>query len=177
MKITATSKIDFKTVRAFAYMNAFRTNKPLKKVLIYCFTCLLLAAILWLEMHLMGVSWVSVALMAVAVLLLVLELYLYLVYPRMCYKGMGETKGCAYSFTFLDDKILLQAKENGLAGDITLEYKCLRKAVETKDYLYLFQGKGQALMVDKKTIKGGTAEQLRGTLVGYLNGHYKIYKK
>lgn len=177
MKITATTKMDYKTVRAFAYMNMFRTNKPLKKVLLYCIISILLAAVIWLEMFLMDPSSWMIVLLVVDLVVLLIELYLYLVYPRMVYKGMGELKGCVNTFTFLDDKIQIQSKDNGYTGDATMEYKYLRRIMETPDYMYLFQTNRQVLTVDKNTLKGGTAEQLRGVLVGFVNGRYKIYKK
>ena len=176
MKIKAKSKLNFKTIRALARAEVFRKSDPLKKMLLYCLVALLLAAVLLLEMHLLGASALPIILFIVAILLFAFELFLYFGLPRIRYKALGELRGCTNEFCFTDDSILLKAYDNGYSGESRVDYKVLTRAVETKKYLYIYQTKAQVYIVDKTSLAEGEPEQLRQKLQGILTERYVVYK-
>lgn len=176
MKIKAKSIFDYKTIKAFIRTSLFRKTDPLKKLLIYCFTFILLAVILWAEMSLLGPSVFQYILLGVCVAALLLELYLYFVIPRIRYHGLGERKDSTHEFLFTDDSVEFCSGENGYQGEHTIKYRALARVVETARYMYLFQDKNHALIVAKATISGGTALELREKLQSKLGRKYIIYK-
>ena len=176
MRITAKSKYNYKTIKNYVRAAIFRKTNPLKKMLIYCLVDVLLIAVLCLEMFLLGCDLIPFALLVASIGMLVLELYFYFVLPRIRYHQMGEQKGCHNEFTFTDDSMRISSYDNGYGGESRIDYKVLSRVIETSKYLYIYQTKAQAVIVDKATIEGGTAEELRQKLQTILGKKYVIYQ-
>lgn len=175
MKITATSKFNYKTIKNFVRTMAFYKTNPLKKLITYCEIFAVLSAVILLEMYLLDNDPVFVVALIVAILAVLFELYLYFVLPRIRYNALGQMKGCTNEFTFTDDSIRQVSYDNGYSGESRIDYKVLSRAIETSVYFYIFQTKSQAMVVEKATIEGGTAEELRMKLQSVLGKKYKIY--
>ena len=176
MKIYAETKCDFKTMKAFTYLSAFRTNKPGKKVLLFSVITILLAIILWLEIQLLGANAFFVVTFILVLLILALELYLYFGLPVVRFRAMGNLMGCKHAFRFEDEAFTVMSSDTGYSSECTIGYKNLEKVAETPDYFYIFHSKTQVFIVNKSSMEEGTEGQLRQKLVEYLNGRYKIYK-
>jgi len=176
MKIKAKSKFNYKTIKAFTRTELFRKSNPLKKMATYCLISVLLVAVLLLEMFLLGPDVVPVVLLIVSILMLLLELYMYFVFPRIRYNALGQMKGAVHEFVFQDDSFQVSTSDNGYKGESHIDYDVLFKVIETSNYLYIFQNKTQALIVDKSTISGGTYLELRQVLQPILGERYVIYK-
>ena len=176
MKIKAKSIFDYKTIKAFIRTSLFRKTDPLKKLLIYCFTFILLAVILWVEMSLLGPSVSQYILLGVCVAALLLELYLYFGIPRLRYNALANLKGCTNEFLFTDDYMQIKSSDSGFSGESRIKYTVLTKAVETSKYMYIFQDKNHAYIVDKSTFSDGTPQQLQEKLQSILGKKYQIYK-
>lgn len=46
-------------------------------------------------------------------------------------------------------------------GSMRLDYNRFQRLIEDNEYLYLFLGRGSVCMIDKSTVKGGTADELK----------------
>lgn len=67
-------------------------------------------------------------------------------------KGALPSNVCAFFGAFL---------ELSGEGSMRLNYDRFQRLVEDKEYLYLFLGRRSVCMIDKATIKGGSAEELK----------------
>lgn len=176
MNIKAKSKFNYKTVKAFTHAEVFRKSHPLKKMLTYCLTAVLLAAVLILEMYLLGPSVLLFVLLAASGILLLLELYLYFILPRLRYRALGEMKGCENAFHFLEDEFRVTSNDNGYRGESRVQYKVLHRVVETSQYMFLYQNMSRTYIVEKSSVSGGTPLELREKLQSILKDRYMIYK-
>ncbi len=175
MKINAKSKNNYKTIKNYTRTMVFRKTNPLKKMLIFCLIAVVLAAVLILEMYLLGAHAVPIVLLIIAILMLLFELFLYFGLPRIRYHELAELKGCTNEYVFTSDSIRITAYDNGYSGEERIDYTVLRRAIETSKYLYLFQNKGKVYIVDKSSITGGTTEALQEKIRSVLDDRYVKY--
>lgn len=176
MKIKAKSKFDYKTMKAFVRASFSRKHDPLKKLLIYCLTFVILAAVVLLEMHLVGSSLPLRLVLYVSIAAILLELYMYFLAPRIRYNALAKLKGCTHEFLFTEDYMQINSSDSGFSGESRIKYTVLTKAVETSKYMYIFQDKNHAFIVDKATFSDGTPQQLQEKLQSILGKEYVIYK-
>ena len=59
-------------------------------------------------------------------------------------------------------------------GETEIEYTMLERVYETSKYFFLFQTKNQVLIVDKTTVEGGRAEEIRDSLTAKMKDKYII---
>jgi len=166
MNIKAKSTFDRKTITAFTRAMLFRKSDPFRKMLVYCLTFVLLSAVVAAEMYLLGPSVPMYILLGVCVFALLLELYLYFIVPRIRCRALADRN--VNEFLFADDGFEVCGQWN--------DYSVLTGAMETSEYLYIFQNRSQALIVEKATVTGGTAAQLQKKLQSVLKKHYMICK-
>ncbi len=176
MMINAETKHDFKTVKAFTYLSAFRTNKPAKKVLLFSLITVMLLVILWLSMRLLEPGAFLVTMFVVTLLLLLTELFLFIGLPIIRYRSMGNLMNCRQQFRFSDEVFTVVTTDDGYEDECTLMYKKVDKVLETPDYFYIFHSRTQQFIVDKKSLDDAEIEPLRAKLMGFVPGRYKVFK-
>ena len=74
---------------------------------------------------------------------------------------MKETEN---EYVFCDDVLRAYTKSQEYNGEAVIEYSLFDKVYETSKYFFLYQTNSQVFIVDKNTIEGGTAEQIRSRL-------------
>ena len=82
------------------------------------------------------------------------------------------------TFTFTDDTLEIVSKSDSIDSTGSIKYHALVKAIEDNDYIYIYPNKLTAYVVDKSTLEGGTAEELRAHLTSVFGKKkYKIRLK
>ena len=67
-------------------------------------------------------------------------------------------------YVFGEDGIKANARGAGIETGGEMAYTTFMRVIESSRYFFIFQSKNQAFLVDKSTIEGGTAEQIRSRL-------------
>ena len=169
MKIKASCKQDEKAAKALAYLEIYGKKKPRKRLITRTLLCAVLLLLLMLQIYFLGWIVANIVLLAVLALLIFLEYWWYFAAPKRRWKAMGKRQGKEKSYVFTDDAVTADQK-------LTVQYRDLLRAAETKEYLFLFREKKKVIMVDKKTVTGGTPEQLCKKIHSILQERYIICK-
>ncbi|MBQ8164669.1 MAG: YcxB family protein [Clostridia bacterium] len=171
MEIKATSKYDYETARAFYYV------LTLKRIVIDIIIFAVLEAIVLLKIFLFGISTMMLAVaILIPVELLVICLF-HFVGAKRFYNSLGKMKNVENEFTFFEDSFRAVSKIEGMNGGSEIKYSMIEKVVEKQDYIYIYQNKRQAFIVDKSTVIGGTVEDIRNKLIPILQKKYYYKNK
>lgn len=166
MEIKATSKFDYETIRTFYYMSIKR------RVILETVFFAVLEAIIILEMFLFGISSVLCGLAIGIPVGSLIVCLLRLLGVKSYYKSYGKMKNVKNEYTFLEDSFCAVSNNEGMCGESETKYSMIEKVIEKPDYIYIFQTKRQAIIVDKSTITGGTVEDIRNKLMPILQKKY-----
>ena len=79
-------------------------------------------------------------------------------------------------YRFNDDTITIFSKSTDYNGEASMEYTSFVKVYETSKYLFLFQPDNQVFIVEKSTVTGGSAEEIRKKFSSFLKKAYVICK-
>lgn len=171
MEIKAKCKYDYETCKAVSRIDAYRKSNP-KKVVVFravlCVALLLLnfAVVKFCEMP-TGYG-VTVA----VVIVLVIDMFVYFAMPKIQYNSMSKMKDVENNYVFYDDEFTAVSVSEHLNAKDALKYSIMIKAYETEKYFFIYISKRQLFTVDKSTLEGGTAEDLRDKLFSVLGKKY-----
>jgi hypothetical protein len=174
MEIHASSKFDKKTITAFSHAATFKKLNPQKHVAV-----MLILSLLGVLCCVLGTFFLKGNYIFHCVMFSLcgaLDLYLYFGIPAIQYKGLGKMQGIENRFVFGLSDFRETSKSDSYSGEGVIAYSALFKIVETKEYLYLFQTKLQANIVDKSTLSEADMIALRERLTMFLGKKYEIYK-
>ena len=115
-------------------------------------------------------------LLGIGVFFISLWYVLYFTLPRIRYNALANFKEAENAYVFCDDFLKVSTAGREYSGEAKIEYSFLVKAYETSKYFFLYQTKDQIYIVDKSTIEGGTAEDIRSKLSAVLKDKYFICK-
>ena len=101
---------------------------------------------------------------------------MYFLMPRIQYNSMSKMKDIGNSYTFHDEYFTAATDSEDYKGDSIITYTVLEKVMETGKHFFIFQNKREVFLVDKSTLEGGTAEEIRGRLQPVLGKKYIICK-
>ena len=104
--------------------------------------------------------------MGILAALLLLVYYLYFLFPKQLYKAQGKLKDAENTYTFGENSVHIVSQAEQYTGEAQVEYGLFVKVYETSEYFFVYQTKSQVFLVDKSTIQGGTAEEIRNRLSG-----------
>ena len=175
MEIRAKCKFDFDSIRALTHLSLFRRANPQKRFT----TWTIISAILLLVIILEAIAFSDTSLVKyifLAVLLILLECYFYFLLPKIRYKALAKMKETENSYVFCDDVLKVFTKSPEYTGEAEVEYSVFVRVYETSKYFFLFQTNNQAFLVDKSTIEGGTAEDIKNRLTTLGKGKYILCK-
>ena len=79
-------------------------------------------------------------------------------------------------YIFCDNVLKTFTKSQEYNGQAEIEYSLFVKVYETSRHLFLYQTNNQVFIVDKNTIEGGTAQDIRSKLTTYVKDKYIICK-
>ncbi len=161
--------MDENTVKTMTYMEIYGTQKPLRRLIWRSVLFVGLLLLLMLNIWLLGWNLWMVALLVLLVFAGALEYWWYFAAPKRRFRAMGKHRNKERTFLFRDDAVCVDDR-------LTVAYEDLYRVAETKEYLALFRSRKKVLMVEKKTVTGGTAEKLCGKLQDILDHRYIICK-
>lgn len=172
MEIKARCRIDLDSVRALYHLALFKKSNPKTRMTIYTSTICALIAIVILEGILWRFSPKMFITLGVGVFTLLLLYFLYYFAPVIQYRQMTKIKNVENLYTFGEDILTVISESNEFHGESEIAYAFFVKAYETSKYFFLFQSNRQTFAVDKSTVEGGTAEDIRARLTAALGEKY-----
>lgn len=176
MEIKASCKFDYESIKALTHLSMFRKANPAKRMALWNITGAILLIIIVLEIILLDADIDAnlVFFLFLGVMMLGLGAYIYFIVPKIRFKSMAKLRGAENAYLFCDDVLKVFTKSAEYNGGVEIEYSLLVRVYETTKYLFLYQTNNQVLIVDTKTITGGTVEEIRGKLSTYLGKKYII---
>ena len=178
MEVKASGTFDYKTIQAFMRLCFFGSRwktGPKKKLIIYSIIYAVLALAITAEIVLLEFSPGLMVLLLIIVFLLLWMYFMYFAYPKIHYHALGKMKNITNNYVFTDDTIHLTAASDGYFEETTIRYSYIVKVIETPNYLYIFQTKTQAHIIEKSTITNGTIQDIRQKLSAAVSGKYIFY--
>ena len=171
MEIKAKCKYDYETCKAVSRIDAYRKSNPKK---VFVSRAVLCICLLVLNFIVVGFSEMSVGygVDVVVALVLLIDTFVYFAMPKIQYNSMSKMKDVENNYVFYDDEFTAASVSEHLNAKDTLKYSIMVKAYETEKYFFIYISKRQLFTVDKSTLEGGTAEDLRKKLSSVLGKKY-----
>ena len=79
-------------------------------------------------------------------------------------------------YIFCDHEVKVFSKSQEYNSEAVIQYSLFVKVYETTKYWFLYQTNYHIFIVDKATVEGGTAEDIRNKLSAYVKNKYVICK-
>ncbi|MBR6407905.1 MAG: YcxB family protein [Clostridia bacterium] len=164
MQVKASSVYDLKACKALNHAIMFGKSDP--KTQLITISVLAAAAVLGAAaaMIVFGSDLVLWACITVLVVLYSLFLCIYFMAPRISYKNISRMGGAQNRFVFTDDCLCVSSGSDSFQSSSRMNYSVFLKAMETSDYLFIFQDKMRAIIVDKSTVTDGAPDDIRRAL-------------
>ena len=175
MKIKASCRLDYDSVKALTHLSLFKKANPKKRFIMWSVISVILILIIVLEMVIFSDTEL-IGTLCLAILLFLFESYLYFLVPKIKYKALAKMKNTENEYVFCDNVLKTFTNNQEYNGESVIEYSVFVRAYETTVYLFLYQTNNQVFIVDKSTIEGGTAEDIRNKLTAYLEKKYIVCK-
>lgn len=176
MEIYAKCKFDYESIKALSHASMYRRVRP-KTALV---TMLILGCILLgVEMYygiFWGVEYVSFSNLLVVIAVVGVAFFMYWGIPKLHYKQLDKMKNTENEYIFCDEVIKVSSKGEVYNGGGELKYSTIPKVIETSKYLFVFQSKNQAYLIEKATITNGTVDDIREKLKQYVKKKYVVYR-
>ena len=83
----------------------------------------------------------------------------------MQYKQNKLLHGVVNNIVFKDNAMLIEQSGENTSATAEINYEAVWRVYETKEFIYVYVNPCQAHIVDKSTVMGGTAMDLRMLLV------------
>ena len=176
MNIQALGTLDFEAVRALTLISFYKHRTPKKRMLWSCILFGLLIALIIVEMFLFGFNSTLLILLCLTLLMLGLRFFLYFVLPKKQYEAMGNMQNAVNHYVFDDETITVKTVTDQYNGEAIINYSALVKAYETQKYIFFYQIDNSAYVVDKSSVSGGSADELKAKLVSFIGDKYCICK-
>lgn len=172
MEIKASSKYDYITVTMLQRFH-FRMRFKLLNILIFVVTVFMVFSFTLMAVY----SYIPFNVMvtgAAFTLMLAAMMFTYFCMPKIQYKNDKINKDAENTFLFKQE-IEIISKNNYQTTMSTQNYNAIWRIYENKNYIYMFLDPNKAEIVDKSTIEGGTAEDLRMLLISKIGADkYKV---
>ena len=174
MEIKAKATCDLESVKALVHLWMFKKSDPKKRMIMWTVLYAILMSVIIVEMILLGVSKVMLLLLGVGIFVCLLEGYWYFILPRIRYNAMAQLKNAVNEYTFYDDMMRVTTKGDECSGESEIKYTGISRVYETSKYFFMYQTKNQALVVDKRTFEGTSANEVSERLQAVLGKKYVI---
>ncbi len=173
MEIKAKCKYDSEAVKSLVRVAAFKKDDPkvvyivslILDVLLFVMTLVVFFVYGWMNTY---------YLMLLALLLAFLMNYTYFVIPEITFRRMASFRDIENEFVFRENLFVIYSKNGDYTGEGEMNYSAVPKVIENSKYFFVYQNKSQAYIVDKSTLEGGSAEELRFALQSKIGGKYII---
>ena len=172
MEIKAKCTYDYKTCKAMSHVQSYKKKKPLKAMLLHIALAVVLGFLNFILIQMTGGEAINSVAFFLCMIIVILEFVMYFLLPRLQYNSMSKMKDISNDYIFRDEDFIASTDSEQYKGNSVIRYSLLEKAVETGEYFLLFQNKRQVFLVDKSTVQGGTAEEIREKLRSVLGKKY-----
>ncbi len=174
MEIHASCRLDLNAIKSLIRNGMYRKANPKKRMIATSVFFAVLIAILLCQIVLWD-AWSPFGLYAfLLILAYMLLLYCYFLVPHINYRSMAKMKQAENLYIFTDDVLKVTTASQEHYGSAEIKYSAFFKVRETSKYFFLYQTKRQAFVVDKSTLTGGTAEDIRRKLAPVLGKKYTL---
>lgn len=172
MEVHASCKMDLDAIKALIRLEMFKKADPRKRMIFWSIVYGVLLTVCIVNWILFGFNTSNFAYVLVAILAPLLVFYMYFIVPKIRYKAMQGMRQSENKYVFLDDMLKISTAGQEYNGTAEVGYTLLVRAYETSHYFFLFETKNQVFLVDKSTLTGGTAEEIRSKLTSVLRSKY-----
>lgn len=172
MEIKARCKFDKESIKALTHLSSYKKFNPEKTVITRAVLCLVLMLLLVAELIEFDFNIIPIILIIVLILIIVIDCFMYFVLPVIQYKSLAKTKESVNEYIFCDKSFNIKTQSEEHIGETKIEYSMIWKAYETSRYFFVYLTKNQVFIIDKSTVEGGAAEDIRNKLVEFLNDKY-----
>lgn len=145
----------------------YKRKSPRKTFVLLNIWFAALGLLVTLEMLFLGVDVTLILLLIMAVMLIALNCFMYFGTPKIQFASLQKMQGVKNEFTFCEDVIKVSSHGEFCHSEAELQYSLIPKVMETSRYLFIYQDKIQAFIVDKSTIINGTIEDVREKLLPF----------
>ncbi len=174
MEIKASSVYDLKATKAAWRAAVYKKKNPAKSFWTWIIIAAVITALSVLYQILVKqdiLMWVLIGLLVFFVSMLSL---LYFLAPVQMYKNAGKIADMRKYFVFRDTDFHVQSSGEKYEGESTVQYSLLFKTMETGAYFFIYLTKSQFYIVDKSTLEGGSAEDIRSAMSAVLGEKYVV---
>lgn len=175
MEIKAKCKFDFDSIRALAHVSAFKKADPKKRFLTWSVISAILTLAMVLEMVIFFDT-LLISLLYIVVVLFLLQCHLYFLVPKIQFKALAKMKDTEVKYVFGDNSLKVFTANLEYTSESKMEYSLFVRVYETTKYIFVYKTNNQVHIIDKSTIEGGTAEDIRNKLTPYVKDKYVICK-
>ena len=162
-------KYDFETVRALTHAVYYKKREPKEAFQI--------SMIFWGIMALFAIFALPEMLLAFLVVLgIFLNLFQYFLLPKMQYRLLAKLRETENEFIFGEESFRVISRSAAYQGEAEMRYELIVKVIENSRYFFIYQTNNQVYAVDKETITGGSAEDIRKRMEPGLGKKYMICK-
>ncbi len=160
MHITATTKNDYAAVRALTIYQLCRKHRPRNVALLFGIVFGLAYALFFYNTFVLQLS---AELPYLLLLFFVIPACLFLLFllPRITYRNMKQFRDMENRYTFTETELVAESD----IDRATMPYQMLNEVSETDRYFFFWLHRGSAFVVDKTTLVGGTADDVRTAVV------------
>ena len=163
MEIKASSKYDWETIKKFNKFHNFTKIKALNISIIVLDVFCVFGFCLMCAWRLLTLELIMIYLLLLFTNLMVV--FTRFVLPKMQYKQNKLLHGVVNNIVFKDNAMLIEQSGENTSATAEINYEAVWRVYETKEFIYVYVNPRQAHIVDKSTVMGGTAMDLRMLLV------------
>ena len=181
MEIKASSKYDRETITALTHLGIYGKRNPKKSLLFWTISFGILLIALSVETAViasLGIDLLTelICLIAINAAYILIRFYLHFLVPKIRYKALEKLQNAENVFVFSDDGVTSATQSSAYSDESRISYSTFVKVYEASKYFFLFHTQNQTFVVDKSTIEGGSAEDIRAKLSPLLGKKYMICK-
>lgn len=176
MEIKAKSKYDQATIRALTHLAMYKKADPKKRIRLWTWVYAILLAVIVLEIIVFGPDSTFFTLLFAAIFFILLVYFMYFIMPKIQYNAMAKMKDIENVFVFGDKEVKIVTSGSDYNCETKIDYSWFHMVYETSKHFFLYQTKNQVFIVDKSTVEGGTAEDIRNKFSGFDKKKYIICK-
>lgn len=152
MNITVNCTYDKKAITTFARSGLYKKSDPRKRFI--AFIAIALFCIMCVAITVAVGGFDSKALIPIALfaLILLLQLYIYLILPRIIFNARKNLGNVRQTLTFADDEIISLSSSDEFGATEKISYNIPVSIRETKNYVFFYITKQSAYIIDKSGI-------------------------
>ena len=176
MEIRAKSKYDFETVKALSHLLFYKKNNPKKSLISIVVLFSIFSAIIIVEIIIFKAYLLLVLALVLNVFFILCNFLIHYIFPKYQYKLLGKMQGVENEYIFCDNILRVYSNGEHYNGEVEIEYSLFVNVYETSEYFFLYQTQNQVYVIDKSTIVGGSAEDIKNKLMPFLKKNYIVCK-